>query len=792
MATKVSQLRIQLQGAQTIEQLEETLNQVNDEIRQVDTNSDSFRELSKVAQQADAQLREVQGSLEGVTGQEQAESAKKLGEGLAGAFAAATVASSLFGEETAESVEQATQTALQLVVVLDGLEKASQAFSAETVKGLRSIVTGFRSSSVAAKLFGTTARTALTATGIGILVIAIGSLIANWETVSNAVKDFGSAAVDAIVSIFPPFQGVVDFVNDIIDKVGSLGNLFSALGAGIKGVFTAGTSAAEEFNKSLDEGKAAQKLADSLEKAEGISQSLNDIFKSVNKTVDQENNALDKQIKILERKAKLTNNEVEKAKIQDQIDLAILETRAEIAENAQRYADVFDRILESNRESLRETKLQLNTQLRQTENEEEIKELKEQILGVDKSILLTNEIESFLQEQIADALFVQDLRTKDIADKEKARLAEIERLNKLLQEGLKFIEEQNAELDESKAEQATKDFIEYRNAIAKAEEEARKLNEELDNLDFGDDPPEEQVDRYRISLLQALKVQRELNKEIRETGIELETNAERIERFKEEAIEAITTVGFAVIDGLQAPVQFIQNSIDTLTQELDVLNESLESSTENRLSLEEELANAQGRRFDLILSKLKQEKAREKELAQEKLAQEQRIADAKTRQAKLEKAQAITQATIQASVAVVEALPNIPLSVLIGAIGLANIAAIASQPIPEFAEGGYTGRGIGYRDGTGEEVAGVVHANEYVVPKHIVHSNPDMIATLEAMRTGKRGFADGGFVPDTSGGGGMTTQQLMSALGQARFQVAVSEFRDVSTEVDVIEDNSSF
>ena len=66
--------------------------------------------------------------------------------------------------------------------------------------------------------------------------------------------------------------------------------------------------------------------------------------------------------------------------------------------------------------------------------------------------------------------------------------------------------------------------------------------------------------------------------------------------------------------------------------------------------------------------------------------------------------------------------------------------------LKSLAVGGYTGSGIGVKDSTGQVVAGVVHANEYVLNANMVKSNPDLIATLEAMRTGKKGYAEGGLV----------------------------------------------
>lgn len=69
--------------------------------------------------------------------------------------------------------------------------------------------------------------------------------------------------------------------------------------------------------------------------------------------------------------------------------------------------------------------------------------------------------------------------------------------------------------------------------------------------------------------------------------------------------------------------------------------------------------------------------------------------------------------------------------------GLANVARINGV---EFAEGGWTGPGSKY------QAVGIVHADEYVVPKHIVN-NPAAahhVGALERMRLAP--YADGGFV----------------------------------------------
>ena len=54
-----------------------------------------------------------------------------------------------------------------------------------------------------------------------------------------------------------------------------------------------------------------------------------------------------------------------------------------------------------------------------------------------------------------------------------------------------------------------------------------------------------------------------------------------------------------------------------------------------------------------------------------------------------------------------------------------------------YAQGGFTGRGIGRRDETGEVPAGIVHAGEWVAPKWMIRENPALFGALEMHRLGK-------------------------------------------------------
>jgi hypothetical protein len=116
----------------------------------------------------------------------------------------------------------------------------------------------------------------------------------------------------------------------------------------------------------------------------------------------------------------------------------------------------------------------------------------------------------------------------------------------------------------------------------------------------------------------------------------------------------------------------------------------------------------------------------------------------------------------------------------------AVLGAIASaRSSLGFAEGGWTGPGGKHQP------AGIVHADEYVAPKHIVHSAAAQphLAALESMRL--RGYADGGLVVNS-----MTNEVNQSIMMQNAIKnmmksmprpvVDVVQFNKVARSVEAI------
>lgn len=149
------------------------------------------------------------------------------------------------------------------------------------------------------------------------------------------------------------------------------------------------------------------------------------------------------------------------------------------------------------------------------------------------------------------------------------------------------------------------------------------------------------------------------------------------------ASQALAVIGGFQRNASQAEIGRIEERRDS---ELQAIDEKLAS---------EELSEEQR---NLLLDKRK---------ALENQFQNQ-IRAAKQRQFEAEKTAAVIQSIIQTAVAVVEALPNIPLAIAVGVLGAAQTAVIAGQPTPKFHQGGVV------PGPEGREVVSILQAGETV------------------------------------------------------------------------------
>ena len=220
---------IDVQGLNSIEELEEYINQVNDELKTMDVNSKAFKDLANKSAGAADKLKSVETRLEGVASQDKADGIMKLGEGFAGALAGAQGLSMALGENN-EELEKTLQKVGGLVLALDGMRKVTEAISAENIKKLRGVGRSFQGLLRTVRATSTGMKAALASTGIGLLVIAVGLLIANWDKLTKLISN--NQTLKNLNKQVDALQKQVDFsekrlgvLNEIIDTEDKLSKL---------------------------------------------------------------------------------------------------------------------------------------------------------------------------------------------------------------------------------------------------------------------------------------------------------------------------------------------------------------------------------------------------------------------------------------------------------------------------------------------------------------------------------------------------------------------------------------
>lgn len=148
---------------------------------------------------------------------------------------------------------------------------------------------------------------------------------------------------------------------------------------------------------------------------------------------------------------------------------------------------------------------------------------------------------------------------------------------------------------------------------------------------------------------------------------------------------------------------------------------------------DEKLESLQHLKDQKILSE-EQYSKKKKEIDEETNAKEREM---KRKQAESDKLSQMFQTVINTASAVVEALPNIPLSVFVGAMGAVQLGLIAATPIPEFAQGGFIPQGPSHKEGGISLVSrgrklGEIEGGEPIYSKRFYNNNRSFMDSLMA------------------------------------------------------------
>tara|TARA_R110000796_G_scaffold26851_2_gene74166 strand:- start:262 stop:2130 length:1869 start_codon:yes stop_codon:yes gene_type:complete len=159
--------------------LEAELAQVNEELKQVDVNSQAFSDLSQKSQVLTKDLQKMNSAAEGFTAEKKFMAADGAIKALTGSVASVVGALSLLGVES-EKLGNFEQKALGAVAFGMGLKDLSE--------GYKQISDSTVLATAKAKIFGKVTKAQLIATGIGAFVVALGLIIAYWDDITAAIS----------------------------------------------------------------------------------------------------------------------------------------------------------------------------------------------------------------------------------------------------------------------------------------------------------------------------------------------------------------------------------------------------------------------------------------------------------------------------------------------------------------------------------------------------------------------------------------------------------------------------
>ena len=191
-------------SAKTLADLEQSAEQLNAELKELDPRSQDFKNLAKAAQGVDAEIQNINNSIEGLKFEDKIMAMDGATKILGGSVASVVGGFGLLGIES-EKLEFLEGQAANAIAFAIGLKDMSE--------GLSQVAIAFKKSGIAAKLFGSTTRIALVATGVGAFVVLLGTVVAYWDDITKAVKK----AANAFPFVGKAIQGIKDTFNQLFD-----------------------------------------------------------------------------------------------------------------------------------------------------------------------------------------------------------------------------------------------------------------------------------------------------------------------------------------------------------------------------------------------------------------------------------------------------------------------------------------------------------------------------------------------------------------------------------------------
>lgn len=243
----IEEVKIQTgESARTVKELRKELRDLKDQLLSTQQGTEEYNRIMVNAADIQHELKEQMEEINSSAmdfGQKLGNVTKAM-TGISGAITTATGALSLFGIENEEAQKKITATMTSLIGITEGLSKMD-----DGIKAFKRLTIAVNSSSKAMGAF----KTALISTGIGALVVVLGSVIAYWDEFTEAIG-LSSEQLEKLGNIA---SGVFNVFTS------SLKGIAQALGKMIKGDFSGawdslkdGFSVVKNFNEGVAEAES--------------------------------------------------------------------------------------------------------------------------------------------------------------------------------------------------------------------------------------------------------------------------------------------------------------------------------------------------------------------------------------------------------------------------------------------------------------------------------------------------------------------------------------------------------
>lgn len=443
--------------------------------------------------------------------------------------------------------------------------------------------------------------------------------------------------------------------------------------------------------------------------------------------------AADLDEKISEMQNKLRENERQTIKLENKLNVDdLLNPLGKTGDKGKKTADEQAKYQEDIAKRLSETRISLIDDEYEKERQTAQKKYEENIASIKGNSEEENELRKNYEQILQDELLAIDKNYLDKKDEEERK-----RIKSLAKDKIDSAKNTYAAESIKSSRNMQRDILEQaklyeQGIITKKEYEKRKaqitqdyamietertmaLLQELINVQGISDEErlrlKEALAEEEIKLIEKVrdahtKARDEGNESDKKYWADIQSSINNLKNVSDDAVDGLGTLfggitelilkmvkdGKLGLEDLLASAAAISEGLSTMV--IGMYDRQIEKIEEQQEKNEEAAEEEKERIEDLVNSGVistevgeARKRAAEQTTADKNKELEKQKAEIQQKQAKWDKANSIIQATIATSLAVTKALPNFVIAAMVAAMGAAQIAMIAAQPIPKYAKG---------------------------------------------------------------------------------------------------------